>query len=470
VSAFVSCEERRCSPKVDHFLPRHYPEDIPSMNQRPRLFPELPVLNDLKQRVPPEARRALSSVGMVCVQHLLETTGSLYELLFSLGVPRENVYILGKNYSTNQSVRRRLLAQGVNVYENNMQGRFSGFARTFDDEVSKLWERCSTRWNQKNAISRILVLDDGGHCVSKIPKSVMDKYAVRAIEQTTSGIRRLERMLQVPTINVALSAAKKYIEPPLISETIIEKVARILQDRKVENRSLRCGVIGYGNIGRAVVDSLLAHGHKVGVFDRRPLRVLPECTTFADMQDLITNSEYIFGCTGEDTIKDPKILNQSTGRKVFLSCSSEDREFRSLLIYLLREYPNKYKKGLDPKQTLELETRTLRMEIIRGGFPVNFDQQRDSVPAHDIQMTRGLLLGGLLQAALCDETNRRDYTMLNPYLQRFVVNRWLTHQEERRELYSDNLQHRFTEVKWIAEQSDGAFQKCDFMQSMFARP
>src|SRR6185436_4248552 len=66
----------------------------------PTLFAPLPLLDRIASQVPgPQA--SLDGVTLVCVQHLLETSGSLIQTLVSLGLNPSNLHVLGKAYSSN---------------------------------------------------------------------------------------------------------------------------------------------------------------------------------------------------------------------------------------------------------------------------------------------------------------------------------------------------------------------------------
>ena len=99
----------------------------------------------------------------------------------------------------------------------------------------------------------------------------------------------------------------------------------------------------------------------------------------------------------------PKLI----GEKVLISCSSQDLEFRSALLSLNDgNHGPVSQRQLTCEVTVPLSEGKLR--ILRGGFPVNFDGSRESVPAADIQMTRGLLLGAILQAASLIESGQTN--------------------------------------------------------------
>jgi hypothetical protein len=405
-------------------------------------FPRPKVLQTVGTRLRSEYASLFRGWGLVGVQHLLGTTGSLVVELLNLGLNAEDVFILGKHYSTDKAVRDDLSRLGVNTRVNNVVGKWGGFSGEFDNCVRKVWEDVTPaaldrRWKG------ILILDDGGHCISGLPSELLKRLPVKGVEQTTSGVTRIGERPLVPVINVALSAIKTRIEAPLVSETIVRKIGDLLPAS-----SVRAGVIGLGNIGGSIIRALQGRGDQVFGFDVSEGSIAG-ATMCRSVDELIGKAEFIFGCTGEDATG-TSWIGKVTGRKVFLSCSSEDREFRGLLTWLQTQLPN---TTLTSAKDIELRLPNMHISLIRGGFPVNFDQEYESVPAKDIQITRSALLGGLAQALLTEATS--GYIKLNSDLQRFVVEEWIREFPSRRMTYGSELIESFGDLNWISMNSAG---------------
>ncbi len=77
----------------------------------------------------------------MCVQHLLETTGSLIQTLVSLGLNPSNVYILGKAYSSNSSVEERFRRLGTHVVAAGRQQRWGEYST----QLTKTYRDCGIR-------------------------------------------------------------------------------------------------------------------------------------------------------------------------------------------------------------------------------------------------------------------------------------------------------------------------------------
>lgn len=420
----------------------------------PTLFAPLPLLDRIASQVPgPQA--SLNGVTLVCVQHLLETSGSLIQTLVSLGLNPSNIHVLGKAYSSNSSVEERLRSLGAHVVEAGRQLRWGEYSTQLTEDVSRLWDQVAEGIEAQRP-DALVVLDDGGFCIKGMP--AFRDVPVVGIEQTMSGLALLDVPPLCPVIDVASSAAKQWIEPPMISEAVLAR----LQTYRLPDSPI--GVVGFGNIGKAMTQTLSRIQSPILAFDENIGAEGKSGTTiFCDsLGELYSKSATIFGCTGRDTLAGKEWWPQLVGERLLISCSSQDMEFRSILLSL-----NDGNQELVSRQQLTSEVTVPlgqgKLRILRGGFPVNFDGSRESVPAADIQMTRGLLLGAILQAvSLIRKGHSRPLrTMLLPELQRLVVSEWMQIRASRRTSFEPWLLDKFLEddLSWIAANSGGVTQE-----------
>jgi S-adenosylhomocysteine hydrolase len=399
-----------------------------------RIFETAPLVEMLVQ-AHSQGRLPLEDVAIVSVQHLLETTGTLFEALVALGLKPENTFITGKIYSTNSTVAQRLQRLGFHLQSSGLPTNRGHYKATLDHDVARMWSEAHAHISAR-AIRKVLVLDDGGCALSNIPQSILADVPAVGVEQTMSGISlQAAGQVTIPVVEVATSAAKRLIEPILIQKAVFRRLSRVLASRGSDQRY---GVIGYGNIGKAVIDALLALKRKVSIFDssdsaREAAQALG-IPVFAKLQPLLDNSDVIFGCTGADVFAVDTCWKTLSGCKTLASCSSLDTEFRSILASFNSN------TSIDCSSVLRditLELPKGRLEILAGGFPINFDQSPESVPLGEIQLTRALLLAGLLQAAALDESYSGFREIpLSAGPQQFIVSNWLSLKEECRNWYS----------------------------------
>jgi len=419
------------------------------------LFDELPLLDRIARQAPCPLRN-LSGIMLVCVQHLLETTGSLIQTLLSLGLDPKNIHILGKSYSSNPEVENRLKTLGVNVAETGRQQHWGKYSTQLTEDVGRLWTQVAGGIEVQRP-DALIVLDDGGFCINGMPQCLLDRVPVVGIEQTMSGLSLLGMPPRFPVIDVASSAAKQWIEPPMISESVLAR----LNSHRLSDSSI--GVVGFGNIGKAMTEALGLRQTSILVFDESTSPGKSERTIFcSSLEELYSKSATIFGCTGKDTLAGQDWWPKLTGEKLLISCSSQDLEFRSALLSLNdRNHVPASPCLLTSEVTVPLSEGKLR--ILRGGFPVNFDGSRESVPAADIQMTRGLLLGAILQAASLIESGPTspERIMLLPEVQRLVVSEWIQIRASRIKSFAPWLLKSFLQddLGWIGANSGRAHQE-----------
>ncbi len=432
----------------------------------PSLFPVLPVLEELVARFSKVTVGKLDDVAFVCVQHLLETTGSLFESLIRLGARPENIFVLGKCYSTNRSVLRRLKRLGVRVRGGTKPEQWGCFTPTLDRDIARLWDG-AIRNADSRGVRSIIILDDGGHCFALIPRTRLSDFVFAGVEQTTRGYEIGPNMPKgFPIIQVARSAAKQFIEPPMISEAILARVNSVFA---CDNGRLRCGVVGLGRIGQTVTTHLVKLGHRVVVTDRS--EALSDTVQNTDWEKsalgVLSSADIIFGCTGRDIFKGAELPKGMSGQKTLASCSTGDNEFLTLLKRAAKEPQQKMNSPFGSACVRQLNSS---LTILRGGFPINFDGSRESVPAGDIQMTRGLLLGGIVQALLASGQRQRAddrWEKLDSAIQRFVVGTWLKDRESRRQWYPDAILRSFDDKSWIQTNSHGYAASYPILSSAF---
>jgi hypothetical protein len=392
------------------------------------------------------------NIAFVCVQHILPTTLSLFDALFRLGTKPGNIYLLGKNYSTHYASKQLITHLGIRVQNNSVHVQSGYFSEIFSKDIKNFWDYISIDLTKKR-VNAIIILDEGGHCLASTPENIVRQYAIVGIEQTVAGLLNPKvPNLQYPLIDVATSAAKKWLEPPIISKAIIRKFQYHLQIRKSK---LSCGVAGFGSIGKALANELSIMGHAVTVYDimnknRTVDNRFQWCRSF---DELISVSDYIFGCSGMDVTKEFDINSLPMGNKYLTSCSSEDREFQSLLRFIQR---NKSCES-SPLDDIVYENKNrLSITICRGGFPINFDNSSETEPPMGIQLTRGLILGAIIQALSMLNQSKRNYhakVSLDMKLQRFIAKKWSRYQY--RDSHLKRQLNHFKDANWICNNSGG---------------
>lgn len=422
---------------------------------------QLPVLTALIDAFPSKEIPGISSIAFVCVQHLVFTTVNLMDALMQLGAHPDNIHIIGKSYSSCSEVADKLMERGCHYYPNSRQDKIGSFTECFVRDVKHMWQAVHEDLKKKE-IKLLVILDDGGNCLSNVPDYISKAYSVVGVEQTRSGLTDLRTYeLSFPIIEVASSAAKQLVESPMIAEAVIKKLSKVLP---LDKEKFSVGVVGLGVIGNVIAQKLLSLNHRVITYDKDPeqAQLFPHYLHTKNIKELFHENDYIFGCTGEDITTNLEVEDINTN-KVFISCSSRDKEFLTLL-KLFEAQKCQYDHVLDH---LECPLNSYLVKIYRGGFPINLDNSGESVEAQDIQLTRGLLLGGVLQGilyALLYPKQNKLY-MLHSTIQSFVVSHWMKYGSAF--LVPSHILEGFQDLLWVSHHSGGAEQENGLLSHCF---
>lgn len=409
------------------------------------MFPKYFVIEQLKEKY--HFHFNPKDYFIISVQHLLRSTGSMFEAIIDYGFEPQNIYLTGKIYSTHFESQSKLRDLGINVIESDYPKELGYYVQSLENDVRKMWQLLSEKLTPN---SKIIILDDGGYTLKNVPNEILKNHFVCGIEQTTSGIRMQNTFGKFPVIHVAASAAKVIIEPPIVSEAVKIQLGQIIKELSPK----KVGVIGFGNIGKAVAIEFKSI-YDILIYDinnelrNEVIRGVAYCHSLSDLYD---QSDVIIGATGQD-ISDLNWLKNSNGDKTLLSVSSGDIEFNTLLRnckpYLTEDLKS-------PLQILNLKTEQGHsLKILRGGMVANFTGTPDSSPGHVIQVTRGLLFSAILQILRDTEQlkSQSGVVTLDSYFQKEVVQLWLQDQPQRKINYKKEIINNFKNINWIRSQN-----------------
>lgn len=429
---------------------------------------DLPILEKILNNLKPSlSQKPLQHTAVFYVHHPLQTSLNVIDAIVRLGAGPKNIFILGKRYSECSDVVDALVKLGVHYQPCSMQINLGKYSYSFIRDINWLWAQLVSALSED--IREILILDHGGHAVTYFPPALLNRYKVVAIEKTSAGFIDIDKrgLPPFPMIDVANCAAKRFIESPLIASAVVNKIVSYLPK---EGGKHIYGVVGFGSIGQAITYKLLNMGYRVVLYDNDPAKILtaiPHANLIPtqELSALVSASNYIFGCSGRDiaeTILEHFRLSKSD--KTLISCSSEDKEFLSLL-RIISHHEN-YDVH-DPLDNIDYKSVLgANICILRGGFPVNFDQSGESVPAKDIQLTRSLVLASILQAIQYFKLSNSPIVpgiySLDAVAQSFIVDEWLKHQDS--SIYPEELIHSFHDIEWIMENSNGVHEHFDLFQ------
>ncbi|MDQ2994321.1 MAG: NAD(P)-binding domain-containing protein [Pseudomonadota bacterium] len=332
--------------------------------------------------------------------------------------------------------------------------------------------------NNNQKIKGILILDDGGHLFNRMLAGMLhvthagvNSIPVVGIEQTSSGVFS-SRCALYPVIEVATSAAKQ-LEAPMLAKLIEQQLSQTIkiclapynsEQTPIEFKHLTYGIIGLGNIGMAALAQYQALGFKnIVIFDADPAKLVPllsrDVTIAQNPVDFLSKADVILGCTGKDFMAPhfidclEKMQHPRKFPRIFVSLSSKDTEFNSLLVKIHQDNRN---GPIDPLKNIFYPKLNPHSIVLGAGMPFNFlpvnsGSLEYSIPQDDIQLTRGLLAAAIIQAYNMMQSNysriAKQYS-LDAQWQSFIVKTWL-------ELTHRNRIPEFNDLEWIEANSGG---------------
>lgn len=361
---------------------------LPLIERLTRLFDDLNLENTL----------------IISVQHLCSTTEALFDVLLDLNLYPENLYVVGKCYSTNPEVLVRLRKKGVNALFSSSSFNCSvPFDIDFDRNVDEMIKQVISS-NDLFSFERIIVLDDGGHLLERANVLLPKGLPVVGIEQTSSGFNRMkDKNFPFPVINLARSWLKLEYESPIIISLVLRKLKEKID--QLDSRVNKVLLIGFGVLGQKIHE-ILKNRYLISIFDS-----VPEKSTIApdEFKTRLGEFDLIIGCTGSTSLKfkDFRYLKKPV---ILASISSSDREFESF----------KFRK-LSPVKNCHSHVTVDGVTLLNCGFPITFDEDYDSIDTDDFQLTRALILASVYQASITGLTLRGFFPM-EDHLQQMILN------------------------------------------------
>jgi S-adenosylhomocysteine hydrolase len=346
----------------------------------------------------------LENTLIISVQHLCSTTEVLFDALLNLNLYPENLYVVGKCYSTNPEVLVRLRKKGINALFSSSSFNCSvPFDIDFDRNVDEMIKQVISS-NDLFSFERIIILDDGGHLLERANALLPKGLPVVGIEQTSSGFNRMkDKNLPFPVINLARSWLKLEHESPIIISLVLRKLKEKLD--QLDSNVNKVLLIGFGVLGQKIHE-ILKDRYLISIFDS-----VPEKSTIAphEFKKRLGEFDLIIGCTGSTslTFEDFRYLKKPV---ILASISSSDREFESF----------KFRK-LNPVKNCHSHVMVDGITLLNCGFPITFDEDYDSIDTDDFQLTRALILASVYQASVTSQ-NLHGFLPMEEDLQKTILN------------------------------------------------
>lgn len=397
---------------------RDYLVGLARADHVPQPLSTLPLLDWVASHTTKERPR---DCAIIAHTHLLPNNLPLFRHLSSL-LDFGRIYVMDKPYSTVRSVLNELVLSGFEVIPVRMDADLP-YEFAVSKSLDVLWDKVIDD-QKRRQYKKLLIIDDGGDVWQSIPWNEFDGVSIAAVEQTQRGIARTVRSGKrfPPTVSVASAGIKKNVESEFIGISIVNK----LEDIGVLGRAKQVGIIGMGSIGIAVAAALEERNITPLSYDPIYHTQPSESPHKRNSLDVLMNEcDLIVGTTGTDALKGLPFERVTSGNKILASASSADLEFSSLLKLASRRS--------DPFETVSIFVHdSLTIDILNGGYPINFDRVKDATPDDDIVLTRCLMYIGAMQALELIDNAESEPTVYNldTYSQKKLLERWITDKNE----------------------------------------
>lgn len=340
-------------------------------------------------------KNCFEGLVLFSIIHLLRDALPFIHALSSMGVEKDDLFIVGIPYSSKAAVIEHLRYEGYQVCSLDRAEYIDEFGNLIRQTLMAACNRC------KETGKKLCIIEDGGYAVPLMHKDEFHTFlplCSGAVEQTANGIwedRIIEASgkLAFPVMNVAESRIKRERESPLVGKAIIENINRLLGGYGTSLTSQRIGQMGFGAIGEQLALQMKNDGLSLTLYDdsgeKRERAKKAGFDVVESLSELLERKTLIIGCTGNDIVglDELRILDRSI---FFVNSTSKLHELR------YREFLNVTerigtKKGVGTEYRLK-GGRRVTLRLLADGFPVNFFEGSESIPDLEIQFIPALLL------------------------------------------------------------------------------
>ncbi len=415
--------------EISHLQVSTY-EKNDSNNNTPLHFPLIELLNN---RFKLSQKKPLKNFLFIGIQHIQKSIVPLIHAVIDYGVVPNDTYLIGKAYSLNCEVFSYIQKMGCTVLTNNlMLNPAKSYEKEIEKSINSLFKEIIQKLQDNSDLSALIV-DEGGKAITLLHKKYTE-YCNRfyCVEQTTRGINEISKLnLLCPVINVARSTAKTEIEGPLIAKSMADGLEFRLSEWesvfKLNNKHVL--IIGYGVVGRNLAADLFKRGFSVSIYENDPKVLDSIFDTYLIIEksliDAFRNTSIVIGCTGGKTKILKRHFEVMSDNTLIVNGASSDLEFESWKIREEAEiiFSSMNMTGSDlkycPWNNLYLhKINKKRIFLANGGFPINFSFSSEPISFSKFQITRTLVLLGLIQSI----KSYKGLQPLNYFMQNLLIN------------------------------------------------
>lgn len=361
---------------------------------------EMPLLDAITTKYEEQLRNVdISNVCLIACQHMLEPQLRMFKKLIALGFRAQNIFILPKVYSANESVMRDLEKLGLTIFRDALNFPLD---QSFDLFHQKQCQKVLA-FTIQNLVGakKLLLLDDGGILIKTFysNKAFIKQFKNKtfATEQTASGKNiLLKSELPFFVDSVASSIEKIQIETGYIVRLCSERVQEYFVSHAIP-MTAKILIKGLGPIGQTLYEDLSSKGYDCVGYDKNQ----------GKFKNSLDSFDVIIGATGASIVQQEHVLKLKRGCHL-ISVSSSDREFPSPY---LRSHANIV---LGIHETFWNKKHDVY--LANGGFPITFKGNRIECQLLEMDVTKMKLLESILNNIVDTREVKSSVNVLYPDL------------------------------------------------------
>lgn len=300
----------------------------------------------------------------IILQHILPTTVEYIERVHSV-YPVD--LVISIQYSTDMKTVEVLRSKGFNVF---VPPNIDYMLNDLWKDVVALLERVSYP---------MIIQEVGGYFAEWTEQLAKFPNFKGCVEDTKNGLWRYQAANKKKPLSVAvLSMADtplKRVEDSLIGDACVYSLEKVMRSQLASIvDGLRCGVVGWGNIGKSVAAAFKGRNGIVSVYDINPVvNMLAYGRGYfpLPLSQLLAESDIVMGCSGRRSIRVAD-LNDIKDGAILCSASSKNIEFDLAGFAKLCEITDMTGKTACPIEKYTVKSTGKTFYILDHGTPIDF--------------------------------------------------------------------------------------------------
>jgi len=322
-------------------------------------------INESRLAVTESIIQECPSTRIIGIMHALTDTETFVKHLYANRHSMEMLF--GKPHSQDPLVIQRLESSGISMHALKNYDHIEGTS-VLRDTIARIKNISDTP---------LSIVDTGGYFAEPLRAMTEEEPELLPngiLEVTTFGHNRYQECIQdisTPVVSIARSPLKD-VEAVFVGESAWLGLDKVFREVGLSISGHSLGMVGYGMIGRRVVDAALHGGAHTSVYDANPIKQLDARSyrhqPVASLEELLAENDIVLASTGGQSISFEMMLNYAKNGIVLGSAGSRTQEIDMIN---LKKYATSMRHIHDDLAEYSLQNGKT-IFILRGGSSINF--------------------------------------------------------------------------------------------------